>query len=104
MLLQKKKAKKAISKVAGERREREIWENVQEEESQWNNKNALDNMIDQRWTNEGRKKERKEKKNASKPVSGNLFFSLPKKKEERKRERVVRLRRSVSDALEWWSE
>jgi hypothetical protein len=54
-----------------------------------------------------RKEGRKEKKNASKPVSGHLFFSLPEKKlknksreRERERERVVRLRRSVSDALE----
>lgn len=87
MLLQKKKAKKAISKVAGERREREIWENVQEEESQWNNKNALDNMIDQRWTNEGRKKERKEKKNASKTSQWkSLLLSTGKKKQEKERE------------------
>jgi hypothetical protein len=48
---------------------------------------------------EGRKKEKKRKMQA-KPVSGNLFFSLPGKKNKRKRERVVRLRRSVSDALE----
>jgi hypothetical protein len=49
--------------------------------------------------NYGRKEE---KKNASKPVSGHLFFSLLStgKKKQTKRERVVRLRRSVSDALE----
>ncbi len=83
MLLQKKKAKKAISKVAGERREREIWENVQEEESQWNNKNSLDNMIDQRWTKEGRKN-RKMQANQSVDISSSLYR---KKKKRRQRER-----------------
>ncbi len=86
MLLPKKKAKKAISKVAGERREREIWENVQEEESQSNNKNSLDNMIDQRWTKEGRKEEKKRKMQANQSVDISSSLSREKRKRERERE------------------